>query len=255
MTRKRRKLLNGKICHHIVQGINKEYIFKEDEDKKKYLDLLRKYYMEYEIDIICYCIMDNHAHLILYSSNIENISDFMRKVNSIYAMYYNKKYNRVGYVFRNRFKLILILTRKQLCIWIKYIHMNPVKANIVKNENEYKYSSYNDYLNKSGFLNQRILNFLFLKPQNYIEKFKSIPYKNIYDNKIVLKNILDKFLKQENICLNQLRKKENLVEKFISYLNSKKYNYSKQELADILKISRATLYRKIKKVREKNDRK
>ena len=255
MTRKRRKLLNGKICHHIVQGINKEYIFKEDEDKKKYLDLLRKYYMEYEIDIICYCIMDNHAHLILYSSNIENISDFMRKVNSIYAMYYNKKYNRVGYVFRNRFKSILILTRKQLCICIKYIHMNPVKANIVKNENEYKYSSYNDYLNKSGFLNQRILNFLFLKPQNYIEKFKSIPYKNIYDNKIVLKNILDKFLKQENICLNQLRKKENLVEKFISYLNSKKYNYSKQELADILKISRATLYRKIKKVREKNDRK
>ena len=255
MTRKRRKLLNGKICHHIVQGINKEYIFKEDEDKKKYLDLLRKYYMEYEIDIICYCIMDNHAHLILYSSNIENISDFMRKVNSIYAMYYNKKYNRVGYVFRNRFKSILILTRKQLCIWIKYIHMNPVKANIVKNENEYKYSSYNDYLNESGFLNQRILNFLFLKPQNYIEKFKSIPYKNIYDNKIVLKNILDKFLKQENICLNQLRKKENLIEKFISYLNSKKYNYSKQELADILKISRATLYRKIKKVREKNDRK
>ena len=255
MTRKRRKLLNGKICHHIVQGINKEYIFKEDEDKKKYLDLLRKYYMEYEIDIICYCIMDNHAHLILYSSNIENISDFMRKVNSIYAMYYNKKYNRVGYVFRNRFKSILILTRKQLCIWIKYIHMNPVKANIVKNENEYKYSSYNDYLNKSGFLNQRILNFLFLKPQNYIEKFKSIPYKNIYDNKIVLKNILDKFLKQENICLNQLRKKENLVEKFISYLNSKKYNYSKQELADILEISRATLYRKIKKVKAKNGEK
>ena len=255
MPRKSRKLLDGKICHHIVQGINKEYVFQEDEDKKKYLNLLRKYYKDYEIDIICYCIMDNHVHLILYSSNIENISAFMRKVNSIYAMYYNKKYNRVGDVFRNRFKSILILTRKQLCIWIKYIHMNPVKANIVKNENEYKYSSYNDYLNKSGFLNQRILNFLFLKPQNYIEKFKSIPYKNIYDNKIVLKNILDKFLKQENICLNQLRKKENLVEKFISYLNSKKYNYSKQELADILKISRATLYRKIKKVREKNDRK
>lgn len=255
MPRKSRKLLDGKICHHIVQGINKEYVFQEDEDKKKYLNLLRKYYKDYEIDIICYCIMDNHVHLILYSSNIENISAFMRKVNSIYAMYYNKKYNRVGYVFRNRFKSILILTRKQLCICIKYIHMNPVKANIVKNENEYKYSSYNDYLNKSGFLNQRILNFLFLKPQNYIEKFKSIPYKNIYDNKIVLKNILDKFLTQENICLNQLRKKENLFEKFISYLNSNKYNYSKQELADILEISRATLYRKIKKVKAKNGEK
>lgn len=255
MPRKSRKLLDGKICHHIVQGINKEYVFQEDEDKKKYLNLLRKYYKDYEIDIICYCIMDNHVHLILYSSNIENISAFMRKVNSIYAMYYNKKYNRVGYVFRNRFKSILILTRKQLWICIKYIHMNPVKANIVKNENEYKYSSYNDYLNKSGFLNHRILNFLFLKPRNYIEEFKSIPYKDIYDYKVILKDILDKFLNQENICLNQLRKKENLLEKFISYLNSKKYNYSKQELADILEISRATLYRKIKKVKAKNGEK
>lgn len=255
MPRKSRKILDGKICHHILQGINKEYIFQKDEDKKKYLSLLRKYYKDYEIDIICYCIMDNHIHLILYSSNIENISEFMRKVNSIYAMYYNKKYNRVGYVFRNRFKSILILTRKQLYMCIKYIHMNPVKANIVKNENEYKYSSYNDYLNKSGFLDQRILNFLFLNPKNYIEKFKSIPYKNIYDCKVDLKDILDRFLSRENICLNQLIKEKSLLEKFISYLNFKKYYYSKKELADILGISRATLYRKIKKVRAKNERK
>ena len=163
MPRTGRKLLNGKICHHIVQGINREYIFNEKEDKNKYLDLLKKYYIEYKIDIICYCIMDNHTHLILYSDNIKNISAFMGRVNSIYAMYYNKKYNRVGYVFRNRFKSILIMTREQLYACIKYIHMNPVKANIVKRESEYKYSSYNDYLNKSGFLNQRILYFSFLK--------------------------------------------------------------------------------------------
>lgn len=130
--------------------------------------------------------------------------------------------------------------------------MNPVKANIVKNEDKYKYSSYNDYLNKSGFLNQRILNFLFLKPQNYIEKFKSIPYKDIYDYKVILKDILDNFLRQENICLNQLKEEKNLLEKFISYLNSKNYEYSKQELANILGISRATLYRKIKKVKAKS---
>ena len=135
MPRKSRKLLDGKICHHIVQGINKEYVFQEDEDKKKYLNLLRKYYKDYEIDIICYCIMDNHVHLILYSSNIENISAFMRKVNSIYAMYYNKKYNRVGYVFRNRFKSILILTRKQLWICIKYIHKK--NKSIIKTKEDF----------------------------------------------------------------------------------------------------------------------
>ena len=65
MPRKSRKLLDGKICHIIVQGINKEYIFNQEVDKKKYFNLLKKYYRDYEIDIICYCIMDNHAHLII----------------------------------------------------------------------------------------------------------------------------------------------------------------------------------------------
>ena len=175
-------------------------------------------------------------------------------VNSIYAMYYNKKHNRVGYVFRDRFKSILILTREQLYFCIKYIHMNPVKAEIVENESEYKYSSYNDYLNKSGFLNQRILDFLFFKSQNYIEKFKSIPYKNIYDNKVNLEIMLQEFLNHENISVNQKRIEGKILDKFISYLKYKNYKYSKQELADMFKISRATIYRKIKKVRI-NDRK
>lgn len=253
MPRKSRKLLDGKICHHIVQGINKEYIFKEAEDKNKYLNLLKKYYKDYEIDIISYCIMDNHAHLILYSNHIKNISLFMGKVNSIYAMYYNKKYNRVGYVFRNRFKSILILTREQLYTSIKYIHMNPVKAKIVEKENEYKYSSYNDYLNKTGFLDQRVLDFLFLKSQNYIEKFKSIPYKNIYDNKVNLNSILEEFLKKEDINFNEIKLKKIILEKFLAYLNSNGYKYSKQELADIFGISRVTLYRKIKEVKNKNE--
>lgn len=161
MPRNARILLEGKICHHIVQGINKEYIFEEKDDKNKYLSLLKKYYKKYNIDIICYCIMDNHTHLILYSNSIKNISSFLEIINSAYGRYYNKKHNRVGYVFRNRFKSILIKTRKQLCTCIKYIHMNPVKANIVKRESEYEYSSYNDYINNSGFLNQRILDFLF----------------------------------------------------------------------------------------------
>ena len=236
-----------------MQGINKEYIFKNDEEKKKYLSLLKKYYKMYEVDIICYCIMDNHTHLILYSDNINNISNFMRMVNSMYAIYYNKKYSRVGYVFRDRFKSILIMTREQLYTCIKYIHMNPVKAKIVEKESEYKYSSYNDYLNKSGFLNQRILDFLFFKSQNYIEKFKSIQYKNIYDNKVNIKDTLNKFLNQENINLNQLKKERKLLEKFISYLNSKNYKYLKQELADVLGISRVTLYRRIKEVKNKNE--
>lgn len=255
MPRKSRELLDGKICHIIVQGINKEYIFNQEVDKKKYFNLLKKYYRDYEIDIICYCIMDNHAHLIIYSDNIKNLSFFMKRINSIYAMHYNKKYNRVGYVFRDRFKSILIMTREQLYVCIKYIHMNPVKAKIVEKESEYKYSSYNDYLNKTGFLNQRILEFLFHKSQNYIEKFKSIPYKDICNKKINIEEILNEFLKQKNISLNQIKKETKFLSEFLYYLNSKNYQYSKQELANILRIGRATLYRKIKKVKTRNETK
>lgn len=245
MPRKGRYLLNGKLCHYIVQGINKEYIFEEKDDKNKYLSLLKKYYKKYKIDIICYCIMDNHTHLILYSDNINNISEFMRIVNSLYAMYYNKRRNRVGYVFRDRYKSVLILDRRQLLRCIKYIHMNPVEANIVKNESEYEYSSYKDYINNSGFLNQRILDFLFLKSQDYIEKFKKIEYIDIYNKKICLNDVLEEFLFKEKKNINQIKSDKKILIEFLKYLDVKQYKYSKQELANIFGINKATVYRKI----------
>lgn len=250
MPRKGRYLLNGKLCHYIVQGINKEYIFEEKDDKNKYLSLLKKYYKKYKIDIICYCIMDNHTHLILYSDNINNISEFMRIVNSLYAMYYNKRRNRVGYVFRDRYKSVLILDRRQLLRCIKYIHMNPVKANIVKNESEYEYSSYKDYINNSGFLNQRILDFLFLKSQDYIEKFKEIEYIDIYNKKICLNDVLEEFLFKEKKNINQIKSDKKILIEFIKYLEVKQYKYSKQELANIFGINKATVYRKIGGIRK-----
>ena len=162
MPRKSRRLLGETVCHHMVQGINKEEIFKTEDNKEKYIELLKKYYKEFKIDIIAYCIMDNHVHMLLYANDIKQISNFMKNINSIYAMYYNKKTDRVGYVFRNRFKSVPIMDRKQLYTCIKYIHMNPVKAGKVKEESDYRYSSYNDYLNKTGFIHEEILKFIFI---------------------------------------------------------------------------------------------
>lgn len=252
MSRRSREILNRIICHHMVQGINKEEIFKNNKYKDKYLSLLQKYYKKYKVEIISYCIMDNHTHLILYSTEIQNISNFMRQINTEYAIYYNKINNRIGYVFRDRFKSIPILSKEQLYVCIKYIHMNPVKAGIVQKEEDYKYSSYNDFLNKSGFLNQNILNLLQYESNNYIDKFKSIPYKDIYNDKIKIEIILKGFLKKENINLEQIRMDKKLISKFLYYLISKGYNYSKEELAKILYISKSTLYREIKKVKNTN---
>ena len=131
--------------------------------------------------------------------------------------------------------------------------MNPVKANIVKNEWEYLFSSYKDYFNKSGFLNQRILDFLFYKSQNYIEKFKSIPYEDIYNEKVKIKEILKKYLNDEKIGLDNIMNERKKLEKFLLYFEN--YKYSKLELANILGISKATLYRKIRKVKKENETK
>lgn len=232
----------------MVQGINKEYIFETNEEKDKYLELLRKYYKQFETNIIAYCIMNNHVHMMLYSEKIQNISKFMKQVNSTYAMYYNKKKDRVGYViYRDRFKSLPIMTREQMYTCMKYIHMNPVKAGIVEKEEQYKYSSYHDYLNQTGFVNKEILEFVFSSSKNYIETFRTIEYKNLntHNKKSNLEEILNHFLIHEKTNLSEIRKNQLLIQKFMNHLNSNQYQFSKLEIARILKISRATLYRRL----------
>ena len=248
MPRKSRKLIGEIICHHMVQGINREFIFQEDKDKEKYFKLLQKYYKKYKVEIIAYCIMDNHVHMILYSKNIENISRFMHYINTIYAIYYNNKKDRVGYVFRNRFDSIPIKTREQLYICIKYIHMNPVKAGIVSKEGDYFFSSYNDYLNQTGFIQQNILDFIFNSSKNYIQDFKSIEYIDLNTHKKTtdINEILENFLIEEGIELQQIKRNKEEILKFILYLNKLECKFSKQEICNALKIGRTTLYRWIK---------
>ena len=104
MSRISRNHLKSNFFHVIVQGINKEYIFEEETQKKVYLKCLFEKSENYDINIISFCIMDNHAHILLHTNNIEDMSRFMKQINEKYALFYNREKNRVGYVFRNRYK-------------------------------------------------------------------------------------------------------------------------------------------------------
>lgn len=232
----------------MVQGINKEYIFQKDEEKLKYINLLKKYSEKYLISIIAYCIMDNHVHLLLNANDSIKLSSFMKEINLRYAMYYNKKNNRVGYVFRNRFESKVMLTELQILRCIKYIHMNPVKANLVENESQYKFSSYNDYINKSNVVNSKNLNLIFNSEKDYLKELLSIEYINLNLEKenINLEIILKQFLKQEQCSFEDITANKNVIMKFIAFLNYNGYKFSKTELAKILKISRTSLYRRLK---------
>lgn len=216
MPRLARKLLNGEIFHITVKGINSEYIFQENIDKNKYLKLLKE---KINIDILAYCIMDNHAHILIKTENVDEMSKYMKKVNTSYALYYNKKSMREGYVFKNRFFSQQIEDRNHLFSCIVYIHKNPVKANIVRNIENYKFSSYNDYFGinhrnlinneniyklfnnqdindnlkkfKEYHLKDSLIEYEFDEEINYKEMIKA--YQQIYSNKEIEKQLIYKF--------------------------------------------------------------
>lgn len=134
--------INTSFFHIMTQGINKERIFNFQEDREKYIKLIKDTKEKIDVIILAYCIMNNHAHILCYEEDTQNLMKFMHIVNLRFAKYYNKKYDRVGYVFRDRYKAQLIHGERQLRTCIRYIHNNPVKAHICDSPEQYKYSSY-----------------------------------------------------------------------------------------------------------------
>ena len=125
--------------------------------------------------------------------------------------------------------------------------MNPVKAGISKKEEDYQFSSYKNYISKSENVNERLLEIVFNNEKDYLKIMNSIDYEplNLEKENINIEEVLKKFLVQENIKLEQIKKDNLLIKKFISYLISNEYEFKKKDVAQILNISRAQLYRKI----------
>ena len=116
------------------------------------------------VKIMAYCIMDNHVHMLINVDKIEEMCKFMQQINTAYAKFYNKQFDRVGYVFRNRYLSKAILDEGQLKRCIVYIHKNPVEAKIVEHERDYIFSSFNEYMkddNKCKIICPDIGKFLF----------------------------------------------------------------------------------------------
>ena len=152
-----RKDLGSPFFHVMVQGVNKEYIFYDNEHIERYLDIIQKNKRDYEFTIIAYCIMNNHAHFLIYAKDIEQFGKFMQKINLIYAQFYNREQKRCGVLFRNRYQAEAILTKQYLINCIKYIHDNPLKAGIVKRSEDYKYSSCSNYMKNIGECKEELL--------------------------------------------------------------------------------------------------
>lgn len=243
MPRISRKNLSSKFIHIMVQGINKEYIFAKEKCKKKYIYLIFSNIKKYNIKTISFCIMNNHSHLLFYYNTIEEITKLMHDINTTYGKWYNDQNDRVGYVFRDRYKIEEIQDLHHLYSCINYIHNNPVKAGIVEKPSDYKYSSYNEYLYKQGIYNDDLLKILNLSKEEISEIIlnqHNLNQNNYYPSDYQC--IIDEFLNQNNVksieCLsNPLLKKELIT------LLKKQYKINYIQIAEMLNTSRTTIYR------------
>jgi REP element-mobilizing transposase RayT len=111
---------------------------------KKYLKIIKRYKDKYNFILYAYCIMDNHAHLLVEVKDIP-ISKIMQGIQQIYTQRYNIRKNRTGHVFEQRYKAILCNKDEYLIELMRYIHQNPLKAGF-KEAIRYRWSSYNEYM-------------------------------------------------------------------------------------------------------------
>ncbi|MCM8774316.1 MAG: transposase [Candidatus Omnitrophica bacterium] len=267
----------GEIYHITQRSPGSEQLFVEDNDYLTMLSLLKDWYREFKLDILAFCLMPNHYHLLL-KINLPNLSEAMHSLNTSYAVRFNLKYQRKGHVFCGVYRAFLCRDDVHLIGSSIYIHMNPQKAKLVENALDYKWSSLKTYVCskiKSFIRNDLILGII----DNNIERasqiyrkmmsnYSNIDYKNIIENprvvidfsKSIFKSLLNIFNKRINgsFIFHELerdemieefkkKKRKNTIEEkkaaiyLINQLKMRGFNIS--AMANILSVSRQTIYK------------
>ena len=131
MPRVARKISISKVYHIILRGNDRQDIFFEEQDYRKFLKLVNNAKEKYQYEIYTYCLMTNHVHLIVYDKN-NQISKIMQSMEVAYSSYFAKKYGKEGHLFQNRFLSKNVESKEYLYRLCKYIHQNPLKAGISK---------------------------------------------------------------------------------------------------------------------------
>lgn len=182
--------VNDQFYHIYNRGSEKRTIFENQRDYQRFIKTLKYYQIEGPkpqfskfpspiidkldeskkiVDIITYCLMPNHFHLLLKQIKDHGITEFMGKLSNSYTKYYNTKHNRVGPLFQGEFKAVLIESNEQLVHISRYIHLNPIISYLVKSLDQYEWSSYMEYMRNSskGFCSKDIILNQFKNAKNY----------------------------------------------------------------------------------------
>ena len=244
--RAQRKKSNTNVYHVIIRGINRQDIFLDNQDFRKFLKEVKRTKELYKYKVYAYALMPNHVHFIIHDT-MENLSTIMQSLNVSYSYYFNQKYERIGHLFENRFKSKNIEDVSYLKNVIRYIHKNPENAGITNN---YPWVSYYEYVENKDEITDK--NFIMKLFDYNISNFK-IFHENYNKNQDLGNSyeLISKIEDEEAIKLmKEIANEENLV-KIQNYDNDRKYNVIKKfiqiegikkvQIARILGISRKTI--------------
>ena len=145
MARRPRLLAPGVLYHVIVRGNHRQKTFLTPSDYQTYLERLGRYRNRWGVTVYAYCVMPNHVHLLVESGS-QPLSRFMQGLQQSYTQYFNRKHRKVGHLFQGRYKAIVCDKDQYLLSLVRYIHLNPIRANMVKKTDEYPYSGHRHYL-------------------------------------------------------------------------------------------------------------
>ncbi|MEW9109071.1 MAG: transposase [Cytobacillus gottheilii] len=182
MPRLPRKKSKTGIYHIIIRGVNRQLIFEDTEDKTTFLGILLRFIKANKFELYCYCLMDNHVHLLVKEKD-DPVSQIVKRISASYVHWYNKKYERCGHLFQERFKSEPVENRNYFIRVIRYIHQNPLKAGLAQSVFECEWTSIHEYTKKEQLINTaRVFNLFSKKHTEAITLFNEYMQQSSEDN-------------------------------------------------------------------------
>jgi REP element-mobilizing transposase RayT len=131
----------GAVHHVTSRGDRREPIYRDDIDRLTHLDVIAQAMDRFDAQVLAYCLMGNHYHLVLYT-RLDNLSRVMRHINGVYTQAFNRRHGLVGHLLQGRFKAILVDRDAYLLALCRYVERNPVAASLVAMPGDWPWSSY-----------------------------------------------------------------------------------------------------------------
>jgi len=143
--RKPRLHIEGGLYHILTRGNNCEEIFRDDHDYSTFQETLLKLKGKTGFKLYAYCLMPNHFHLFMEVKSTST-SEIMQRLLTSYSKYYNKRYKKTGHLFQGRYKSIICEKDSYLLELVRYIHLNPYRAGLVKKPVDWEWNGHKEYI-------------------------------------------------------------------------------------------------------------